>query len=404
MNKNLRALADAQKARRLAQQNKSQAPSVAGGTSAILPKPAASAVADTAPAVPVLPSPVRVIDAGGLISESVALKMQQDAAGIPPAAYSIKGDAMEIENAESQATNTVVPVAEAFNPTRFNHIYVNMAFTLNLGDPRLADTKASLSAVPIKGAEYNLYSPFRKSAGGKREDDNACPGIVRAVLDSALDVTDVVNNSRIVFLGDKALVAETLASSIETTRRSIEGMLPSKPAHVLFDVTDDEVEPPTVIDSIKLSDVVAVTSWTNTPKDPLSQIVPNNAIMNFIVNAGALHDTPDKLKYITQVQSVLNLLVKHRGESSNTNIVLALALPAMLLSSYEIRDLIGSMLEEHNFVLYSRMELENLDDDDSGFLPQCIDDVSKLLPHQCDLLLMKLITDDAKPEAEAAAQ
>ena len=399
MNKNLRALADAQKARRLAQQNKLRQPHTVGVTSENLPKPAVSAVADTASTVRVFPSSASVVDAGGLISESVAIKMQQDAAGIPPASsYPTKGtEKMENENAESRANDTEVVVADAFNPTSFNHIYVNMAITLNLGDPRMSDTKLNLSAVGIKGVDYNLYSPFRK-AGKPGSDDGACPGIVRALLDRALDLTDTVNNSRIVFLGDKSVVSETLAASIESTRRSVEGMLPSKPGHVLFDVTDDE---DTVVDSIRISDVVSVRSWSNSPKDP-QQIVTNNAILNFVVNAGALYDAPDKLKYIAQVQTVLNLVTKSRGDAASTNIVLALALPAMMLTSSSIRDLVGDLIDEHRFVLYSRMELENLDDGESGFLPQCIDDVNKLLPPQCDLLLMKLLGDDAVPEPEGA--
>lgn len=397
MNKNLRALADAQKARRLAQQNKSHQPDKVGERSENLPKPAAPAAADTATAVRVFPSLARVVDAGGLISESVAIKMQQDAAGVPPALYPTKGtEKMENENVESRANDAEVVVADAFNPTSFNHIYVNVALTLNLGDPRMSDTKANLSAVNIKGVDYNLYSPFRK-AGKPGSDDGACPGIVRAMLDRALDLTDTVNNSRIVFLGDKAVVGETLATSIESTRRSVEGMLPSKPGHVLFDVTDEEA----VVDRIRISDVVSVRSWINSPKEP-QQIVANNAILNFVVNAGALYDAPDKLKYITQVQTVLNLVTKTRGDAASTNIVLALALPAMMLTSSSIRDLVGDLIDEHQFVLYSRMELENLDDGESGFLPQCIDDVNKLLPPQCDILLMKLLGDDAKSEPEGA--
>lgn len=399
MNKNLRALADAQKAQRIAKQNKSHQPNKVGVRSENLPKPTVSSGADTASTVRVFPSHTGVVDAGGLISESVAIKMQQDAAGIPPAAYPTKGtEKMENENTESRANDAEVVIADAFNPTSFNHIYVNLAVTLNLGDPRLADTKSNLSAVGIRGTDYNLYSPFRKASKKVGSEEDACQGIVRAVLDKALDLTDTVNNSRIVFLGDKSVVAETTAKSIESTRRSVEGMLPHGAGHVLFDVTDEEEN---VVDSIRISDVVSVRSWLNSPKEP-QQIVANNAILNLVVNAGALYDAPDKLKYITQVQAVLNLMTKSRGESASTNIVLAVALPAMMLSSASVRDLVGDLIEDNQFVLYSRMELENLDDGDSGFLPQCLDDVNKLLPQQCDLLLMKLLGADAKSDVEVA--
>ena len=393
------------------------APAVKVSLKAAAPKTPLKAVAKAVtPAAAVKPVTSKV-DAGGLIPQSEINKMQQDAAGIPPAAVVETGkgsNSMETPAGALTAPKTV------FEQNKFNRVMVNVMFTLNLTDDRMYDTRSTLSSVKLEdGTACNLYSPFRKAGKKKTEDDTtaALEGIVRHALDTLMDITDEINNSKVVFLGKSSESAKVLKGAIEGTRAQVEALLPLKAKKTLFSVREEkdgsqviaskpetlvgiapellgEGEVAPVYTDVNFSDVIQVRSWINSP-EPTSEDSEalHNAVINFVVNAGAFYDAPERGNYLGQVETVLRLITKFRAEG-NTNLVLSVNMDSSSLSDAPTREFIEQMLADDNFILYTRRELHFCDLSD--WLPQTKESVdADLLSGTGDLLFVKLLSDAA---------
>jgi hypothetical protein len=361
------------------------------------------------------------VDAGGLIKQSAVIQMQQDAAGVPPAAIiTQKGETMEV----TDATPVVVEVPKnVFERSKFNYVFVSAMFTLNLGDDRFFDTKSELSAVTIDDGVYNLYSPFRKAGKKVSETEAPAEGVLRSSIDALLDITDEVNNSKIMLLGLPEDAKPVLEAAIAGTCATVQALFPMKPNVTIFDIIeedeeeseeeeedDDEeeeedeatgdpiqVSTPELADQLKFKDIIDVRSWINSPTEAGAEDV-HNVMIDFVINAGAFYDATERTKYLKQVETVLGLIDAQRPEGK-TNLLLAVNLSSSQLSDAGVREFLGVLLDDEGYILYTRAELHKWGDSD--WLPSKSSDIDdKLLSGDSDLLLVKQLSSDTEEPAE----
>lgn len=323
-----------------------------------------------------------------LVPEGAAEQMQRDAITAPP----VNTTYQQVE------TQAVVQEEAPQISAAFHSIAMTVLFTLDLTNfGYMTGLKNKLSRVALEGQEFNLYSPFRK-AGKKAEPNPAAEGIVRYALSGLLDLTDTINNSRVVFVGPQSDINVHLQKSIDTARKQIVNLFPSNFETVVAEIQNEE-ERQTI--QLQLKDAVNVRSWINSSVEDAEEgeeaIAVHNAVINITVNAGMLYDTEDRIKYINQVAKILQLVVDNR-EESNTTLLLAVNMDSSSLSDQSMRELLDGLLSSEEFVLYTRQEMHRLDVSD--FLPETVEAVDKeLLSPNGDLLLIHLLTQD-EDEAE----
>lgn len=358
------------------------------------------------PAVTATATPAPLTTAGNtIVAEGAMERMQTEAAATPPAA-------------ETMTTSNVAPMQTEVPKKKpvaaFHSIQLTAMLTLDLTNADyMQGLKGSLSRVDLNGESLNLYSPFRK-AGKKTEAKPAAGGVMRHVLPNMLDMTDAVNNSRMMVVGSADDVQTHIENSIQITKKQIVGLFPVAPETVVASFVDTEAQQ-TV--QMQFSDIVNIRSWTNSSAaNTEEENVPfeiHNAVINATINAGLLYDAENRVTEIHRIIKTMEMLVAKR-EEANTTIVLAIAIDASTLADPAMREMLDSLLTEEDFALYSRQELLRLDEND--FLPQTRESVeNELLVEKADILLMRILTqdeeeeeveaDDAAPEgAEAAAE
>lgn len=340
-----------------------------------------------APAPIAAPAPATV--ANEIVSEGQMEQMQQDAVFTPPAAVTTPVPAV---------ANNVVENAPAKKQSAFHSLAMTVMVSLNLSNIEyMIGLKDHLSRVKLDGQEFNLYSPFRK-AGKKAEVKPAAEGIVRYALSNMLDITDTLNNSRVMNVGDAESISANLTSAIDTMRNQIVNLFPTDMNTVIASLEDEENRQ-TI--QLQLKDIVNVSSWVNTSAaegSGVEAVTIHNAVINVRVNAGFLYDTEDRIKYINQVRKVLQMVSTSR-EDANTTLLLAVNLDSATLADKQIRELLDALLEGEDFTLYTRQEMHRLDESD--FLPQTKESVdANLLAPNGDLLLLSLLTEEDDDEAE----
>lgn len=349
--------------------------------------------------VPVAPAPApvvaqaapTVIENSDILPETAMVQMQQDAASVPPAA------------AVTQAPAVVnAPVAAPRAQSAFHHLAMTVMVTLNLSNfEYMTGLKNSLSRVKLNGQEFNLYSPFRK-AGKKADANPAAEGIVRYALSNLLDITDTLNNSRVMNVGDIASIQANMNEAVATMRNQIVNLFPASMNTVITELEDEENQQTL---QVQLKDIVNIRSWVNSSvaeEGSVEAVTMHNAVINVTVNAGTLYDAEERAKYINQVEKILQLVNNNREEASTT-LLLAVNMDSSTLSDKSMRDLLDTLIEGEDFTLYTRQEMHRLEEND--FLPQTKESVdADLLSPTGDLLLLRLLSEDDEEEGEAGAE
>jgi hypothetical protein len=341
-------------------------------------------------------TPAPLTTAGNsIVAEGAMERMQTEANATPPAA---------------ETMTTSIPVAQQTEVEKkkpqaaFHNIQVTAMLTLDLTNFEfMTGLKGSLSRVDLGGNQLNLYSPFRK-AGKKTETKPAAGGVMRHVLPGMLDLSDAVNNSRVMVVGGAADVQTHIDNAIEVTKKQIVNLFPVAPETVVASFVDTEAQQ-TI--QMQLSDIVNIRSWTNSSAaNTEEENIPfeiHNAVINATINAGSLYDAENRVTEIHRIIKTMEMIVAKR-EESNTTIVLAIAMDASTLADAAVREMLDSLLTEEDFALYSRQELLRLDDND--FLPQTRESVENdLLVEKADILLMRILTqDEEEVEADDGAE
>lgn len=324
-----------------------------------------------------------------IVSEGAMEQMQHDANTVPPAAQTTQPEAIVAEFTPAKKQNAA-----------FHHLATTVLITLDMSNfGHMSGLKNALSRVKMDGQEFNCYSPFRK-AGKKTETNPSAEGILRYALSNILDMTDAINNSRLMILGDEDQVEEKIRSSMETTRNQIVNLFPSNMDHVVASLLDEENER-TV--QLQVKDIVNVRSWVNYSADSASDdtgalIGIHNAAFHITVNAGMLYDTEDRMKYVSQVEKLVQMLVEKR-EDANTTILFGLMLESATLTDAAMRQMFDALLSGEEYILYSAKEMHKLEASD--FLPQTNEEIdTQVLTENGDMLLIRMLTDGDEEEVE----
>lgn len=328
-----------------------------------------------------------------LVSESAMEQMQHDANTVPPAAQTTP-----------QPDEAAVFVPAKKQSAAFHHLATTVLITLDMSNfDHMIGLKNALSRVKLDGQEFNLYSPFRK-AGKKTETNPSAEGVLRYALSNILDMTDTINNSRLMIIGDEDQVEEKIRSSMETTRNQIINLFPSNMDTVVASLLDEENER-TV--QLQVKDIINVRSWVNYSAESDSDehgalIGIHNAAFHITVNAGMLYDTEDRMKYLNQVEKLVQMLVEKR-EDANTTILFGVMLESASLSDAAIRQMFDAMLSGEEYILYSAKEMHKLESSD--FLPQSHEEIdTQVLTQNGDMLLIRMLTDGDEEEVETEEQ
>lgn len=350
--------------------------------------------------------------AGNLVPKSAKAKMQSDAIADPKETHGqVVDEAVEgTSSADSiEEVTTGAPVLGK-DPSTFNRVYVNVMFTFAMVDPRMFNLKDDLSSVPLIAGDdsetVNLYSPFRKGGESKKkkkeaEEELVAEGILRHSLTSLLDITDHINNSNLVFVGKKSSAQASLRGSIETLRQQMENMLPFREDKVLTVLTEATAEGPAPapedVVEVKFGDIVKVRSWISSAGQDNEATTTQNAVINFIINSGAFYDSKDRSKYLNQVSNILKLVVANRGEDSNTNLILGVNLDPAYLQEPDVREMVNTLLDEQEFVLFTRNDLYS--GDIGEWLPQNKASVDRdLLSDKGEILLVQVVNAEGSDE------
>lgn len=330
----------------------------------------------------------------GIVPEGSAELMQQASSAPDKVLTANPPVVAEADTATAEASvNSTVPVPHA----AMHELSVSVMVTLNLTDPRMHDLKSELSSVTVAGQQVNLYNPLRK--GGKKGEANPAPeGIVRVALNKLLNITDAINSNRILMVGQESEINANLRNAIDATRNQIMALIPGAPNTVVATLASEDSEDTT---ELRISDIVKVSSWINSPQpEPgtAEVIASHNAIINLTVASGLLYDTQEPAKQIAQIENILRM-VQAKREDSSTSILLAVNLDPSNLSDSATRELLDSLLDELGFALYTRNELNRLDAAD--WLPQSVEAVNNdMLAPTGDLLLVRLLADEEEGEGD----
>lgn len=334
------------------------------------------------------------LESTGILPEGAAAQMQQ-ASSAPDKTTTENPPASE----EAPAVEVIVKAAAPAPHAAMHDLNVSVLVTLDLTDSRMHELKAPLSRVEIDGQEVNLYNPFRK-AGKKDDPKPAAEGIVRSMLSGLLDVTEQINNSRIMILGRESEIHANLRNAIDATRNQIIGLIPGTPDTTVATLTMADGETEEEI-TLSVSDIVKVSSWINSPKssdEGTEVIAAHNAVININVTSGLIYDSTERAKQIAQIENILRLIQTKR-EDQSTNLLLAVLIDPATLAEQPMRELLDSLLDEMGFSLYTRHELHKCDAAD--WLPQSKAAVDRdLLTPTGDMLLVRLLGEDEEEEGE----
>ena len=258
-----------------------------------------------------------------------------------------------------------VPSTEELFSNTFSTCNVALMFTLGLADPKFSggSTKALSKWEMPDGSVQNLYNPFRKGGKPKGSDVQVPAGILRSALGTCMDTVTLMNASSILYLGSPKDVFSALNTALRRVSDVCTTSLSLAPDFVLgsFAVESSEAQVDAVpeTENLTVSDIVRVTSWLSMDwREALANetpIVDHEAVIHFYVNNGSLYDSPDKLKGIRQVESVLRLMNAARG--SSTDVLFSLNLSTASLVDAEMRDLLGVLLDTEGFELFTRQTL-----------------------------------------------
>ncbi len=365
-------------------------------------KPAQAAPA-AAPkdAAPAAPAPTEVV--GEIVGEQRMQADQQAAASasVTPIAAHIPPET------EQKMTETTIEPAPVVEQSVFHSMNITVMVTLDMSQPYMVGTglKGSLSKVNVGDTAFNLYSPFRKAGKPKGDEKPAAEGILREALTTVFDITDQVNSSRIMCIGAPDEILGNLRASISAVRSQIEHSLPIGAAVTLLELEGEDAEAEDEPFKLQFENLVKVTSWLNSPRiigapDEISTAADHNAVINFNVNAGALYDAEEPVKYIGQIEAMLRNMIAKRGEESSTTVLLSVMMNPADLAEQTHRDLLDMLLGEKNFALYTRNEMNTGEAQD--WLPMNKGSVERdLLSANGDLLLVLLVGDE-EPEADDA--
>lgn len=355
---------------------------------------------------------------GGLVQEDAMAQQQQDAgrpanapiaAHIPPAA----------------AKPAPAPVKET---SVFHQLSAMVLVTLDLSQNYMMGLKGELSSVDLGDETLNMYSPFRKAPKAKGSDLPAPAGVLRTAINDIFDITDALNDSKILILGKPSEAINSIDKSVKATRGQIEALLPLAPATVLASITDNtdgdegdegeegdeaEKEEGDAFD-VTFRHIIRATSWVNTPRTSgqaheVEAIAKHNAVFNLTVNAGALYDATEPVKYVSQVETVLRLIQTKRtasGTPGETGVLLAVLLNPSDLAEKSNREMFDALIEDLGFTLYTRAELYEPEMD--SWTPSTKAEVEReLLTARGDMLLVKSLdepdADEADDDADGAA-
>lgn len=331
----------------------------------------------------------------GVVSDKVAQSMQQASVSAP--------DAVET----TQAPTTDRPKDElslaTMFPQEFSTFSINVMFTMGLADPRFLDgvTKDLAEWPPTAGVPtYNLYSPLRKGS----KESKVSTGIIRRGLNTCLNAASLVNNSSLVFMGKHEQIYPALKSALGAVAARCTMALGFDPSTVVGEFKD-ESGVKNDEGNLLFSDIVRVSSWLtmNWKVEDEAPFPNHEGIINFYINSGMMYDAKDKLKAIRNAESTLRLAAG-KLEDGCATVLFALNLSTSDLVSADTRDLIGLLLEDDGYELFTKQVLlDNMDKID--FVPKSKKSISEDLfnPRAStgDLLLVKMLTVDEPVTSEA---
>lgn len=342
----------------------------------------------------------------GLVPEQEMAQQQQDAHSQTNALVA----AHSLPDPTPAATNSLEH-DEPKDPTDetetsvFNSLTATLMVTLDLSQDFMVGLKKPLSAVDDgNGALHNLYAPFRRGGKPVANITPSPEGVLRGVLSEIFDITDKINDSKIMFVGEEAQIKSKLANVISRTRRQLENLLPIACDAVVAELAPEDPDADEEEDGqeITFGDLVKISSWVNSPQTTglpheVDLIAAHNAVINITVNVGALYDAEEKVKYLGQVESSLRMLHTKRENVGSTALVFGVLLNPADLSSAEVRDFLDTLLTDKGYELFSRNQLH---DCVIGWLPATKVEVDyELLSRRGDLLLAKLLDDAADDDS-----
>lgn len=347
---------------------------------------------------------------GQLVPEAAMATQQQDAAR-PSTATIAAHTPPAAKAAPAPAKETSV----------FHQLSAMVLVTLDLSQSFMSGLKGELQAVDLGDELLNLYSPFRKAPKPKGAEAPPPAGVMREAINSIFDITDALNDSKILILGKPSEAINSIDKAVKATRSQIENLLPLAPATILATVTESEDEPedddaepdegdegeekdePVGID-ITFRNIIRATSWVNTPRTSgqaheVEAIAKHNAVFNLTINSGALYDATEPVKYVSQVETILRLIQTKRtaaGTPGETGILLSVLLNPSDLAEKSNREMFDALIEDLGFTLYTRAEL--YEPEMNSWTPSTKAEVEReLLTARGDMLLVKSLDE---PDAD----
>lgn len=344
---------------------------------------------DVLPVIPVAPQvSTASADNGGLIPETVAAQMQNDAVAVPPvyqhqdaADAGCEGcsDCGDCDGGCSDEGEN----GEGTPDSQFSKLTINIMFTLNLSNELFLEEAAKpLSKVETRdGGTINLYNPFKKPG---KDATAASAGLFRPMLHDMLGTIEEFNTQKIIMVGSRRDTLIALDKAVATVRRQLQGLWP-----VVINVEPEYLD--------IANDVCTTTSWTNELYSEDQALAEHAAVINFNVNVGALYDAADRGQIVRNICSVLSL---YADKHVDVPLWLCVAAPSDIIEYAEDRDFITTMLDEDGFELFSRKKLLEQTEEwmpNPTLLNTC------LLTEGADMVFVKQL-GSGEPEAELISE
>lgn len=336
------------------------------------------------PVIPVAPQTSTAVDNGGLIPETVATQMQNDAVAEPPAYKHLDAADEGCEGCSecSDCDGGCSDDGEDGADSQFSKLTINMMFTLNLSNESFANEAAKpLSKVETRdGGTINLYHPFKKPG---KDAAAVSVGLFRPMLHDMLGTIEEFNTQKIVMVGSRRDTLVALDKAVAVVRRQLQGLWP-----VVINVEPEHLD--------IANDVCTTTSWTNELYSEDQALAEHAAVINFNVNVGALYDAAERGVIVRNIGAVLDLYAnKHR----DVPLWLCVAAPSDIIEFSEDRDFITTMLDEDGFDLYSRKKLIEQTEE---WMPAPTHLDSCLLTEGADMVFVKRLgTEEEEPELKS---
>lgn len=325
-----------------------------------------------------------VVDGEQPIPQHLQDTMQQDAVAV----------SREITPAVS-APDQPKQVEDILGFVNFGQIAITPMVILDMTCSEMFSDMKDLKAVPTGCGLVNIYNPLRKA--GMRGEEVVHEGLLRSSMLSVLAVANRVNNANIVMPGQSAnAYHETMRAVVKRLVSDIENVFPFGADSLIAEYTiDGDDENDTVHNVVRFNDIVSVRAWFNSVSDDSAMSVfDHNIIVNFNVNAPALYDSADKLKFIVQSGSILTNILR---KAESPTMLFGVKLSASDLASTEIRELLDLMIDTEGFALYSSRDLVARSGD-SDWVPPTKVGVERDLMNAGDILLLKILSGTAVKE------